>query len=486
MALGRDVTLAGLRRDYAYVFLGVGAQKGKRLGIPHEDAPGVLDALAFLDKVRSGAPMELGKRVLVIGGGNSAMDAARSARRLVKDGEVTLVYRRTRAEMPADPAEVADCIEEGIGLRDLLAPAAIAVAGGRAVGLLCTKMRLGERDASGRPRPVPVDGPGERVEADTIIAAISQEPVLDFLEGLDVRREQNGTLAVDPMTRETSLAGLFAGGDAVHGPASVIQAIADGRAAAEAIGRRHGLEPAREPQLDKGLAVAGAMAKKSRTSQPQTVPVLPLTEREGFAEVIHAFSAEAAALEASRCLDCDDLCSLCVTVCPNRANVAYAVEPFTLQLPRLVVQDGRLVASGTREFRVDQAVQTLNVGDFCNECGNCNTFCPAAGAPYRDKPKFWLDEEGFREAKGDAYHMANLEGALSLQARLAGESHTLRVRDGKAVYSTAKVTASFQAPAWELLHAEAQGALPEGAEVDLGPCATLLGLLFAQAELPGM
>ena len=124
-ALGRDVTLAGLRRDHPYVFLGVGAQKGKRLGIPGEGAAGVMDALDFLDKVRSGAPMDLGRRVLVIGGGNSAMDAARSARRLVKDGEVTLVYRRTRAQMPADPAEVEDCIEEGIGLRDLLAPASV-------------------------------------------------------------------------------------------------------------------------------------------------------------------------------------------------------------------------------------------------------------------------------------------------------------------------------------------------------------------------
>jgi len=399
---------------------------------------------------------------------------------------VTLVYRRTRAQMPADPAEVADCIEEGIGLRDLLAPEAVVVENGRATGLLCTKMKLGERDASGRPRPVPMEGPGEVLPASTIITAISQEPVLDFLEGLDVLRKRDGTLAIDPKTRETSLAGLFAGGDAVHGPSSVIQAIADGRAAAEAIGRRHDLEPVPEPQLDKGIPAASAMDKKSRKVQPQTVPVLPLTERAGFAEVIHAFSAEAAALEASRCLDCDDLCSLCVTVCPNRANVAYAVEPFTLQIPSLVMRNGRLVAEGARDFRLAQGIQTLNIGDFCNECGNCDTFCPAQGAPYRDKPKFWLDADGFQEAKGDAFHLEALPSSVAIQARLAGRAHTLEVRDGVAEYRSEAVTARFQAPAWELLGFEAQAGLAEGAQVDLGPCATLLGLLFAQAELPTM
>ena len=199
---------------HSHVFLGVGAQRGKRLGIPGEDTPGVLDALDFLDRVRAGTPPELGGKVLIIGGGNSAMDAARSARRLVKGGEVTLVYRRTRAQMPADPAEVHDCIEEGIGLRDLLAPAGVLASDGRVEALICTPMALGERDASGRPRPVPVDGPVTTLEADTLIPAISQEPVLDFLAGLAVERRKDGTLAVDALTRETTLQGLFAGGHA--------------------------------------------------------------------------------------------------------------------------------------------------------------------------------------------------------------------------------------------------------------------------------
>jgi putative selenate reductase len=484
-ALGRDISLAGLRQSFPYVFLGVGAKQGKRLGIPGETSAGVMDALEFLDKVQAGTPMELGRRVLIIGGGNSAMDAARSARRLVKDGEVTLVYRRTRAQMPADPAEVRDCIEEGIGLRDLLAPAAVVAAGGKVTGLACARMKLGERDASGRPRPVP-EGGEEILLADTIIPAISQEPELDFLAGLAVARKKDGTVTVDPATCETTLPGLFAGGDVVHGPSSVIQAIADGRAVAEAIGRRHGITPEAEPHLDKGHETSALMDKKARLHSGQKVPVIPLTERSGFTEVIQTFTPETAAKEAARCLDCDDVCSLCVTVCPNRANHAYSMSPFLLDLPVLVQRGGRLVGEGIRAFAVTQTVQTLNVADFCNECGNCTTFCPTAGAPYKDKPRFWIDPEGFREAKGDAFRMERGPGGLVLEARLGGKPHRLEVGPAETRYTGPQVSARFRTGTWELNGWEAQATLAEGTTVDFTPCATLLVLLNAEPVIPDL
>ena len=483
-ALGRDFTLAGLRRDYPYVFLGVGAQKGKRLDIPGEGTPGVMDALDFLDKVRAGTPMDLGQRILVIGAGNSAMDAVRSAIRLVPGGEVTIVYRRTRAQMPADPAEVHDCIEEGIRIRDLLAPAAVVAKNGRVAGLSCTRMSLGERDASGRPRPVPVEGSEVLLPADTVISAISQEAVLDFLDGLEIQRNKNGYLLVDPVTRETSVPGLFAGGDVVHGASSVILAIADGRAVAEGIATRHGVELKAEPFLDKGLADSLLMEKKGRLTPAQRVPVLPLAERHGFSEVLLPFTAESAALEASRCLDCDDLCSLCVTVCPNRANQAYGIEPFSMQLPLLVQRQGRLVADGTRTFDLNQRVQTLNIADFCNDCGNCDTFCPAAGAPYKDKPRFWIDEEGYREAKGDAFRLVRRPAGLAIEARLGGKTHSLEVRGDRAHYRSEQITARLRTGTWTLVDWEARAVLPEGMPVDLAPCATLVALLSAEAALP--
>jgi putative selenate reductase len=484
--LGRDLDLAGLLRDYPQVFLGVGAQKGKRLGIPGEDSEGVLDALEFLDRVQAGTPMDLGRRVLIIGGGNSAMDAARSARRLVKDGQVTLVYRRTRAQMPADPAEVQECIEEGIGLRDLLAPAAVTAEGGKVTGLTCARMRLGERDASGRPRPVPAGGEPELLAADTVIAAISQEPVLDFLAGLDGVRQPNGNLAIDPTTRETSVANLFAGGDAVYGPASVIQAIADGRAAAEAIARRHGVQVDGEPHLDKGQSNAALMEKKARLAPGQKVPVLPLTERQGFAEVLQTFTAESAALEASRCLDCDDLCSLCVTVCPNRANHAYGMDPVDLHLPRLVQRGGKLVAEGELALKVEQTVQTLNIADFCNECGNCTTFCPAAGAPYKDKPRFWIDPEGFRTAKDDAFRMERGPAGLVLEARIQGQPHSLRLGPVETEYRSGQVSLRLETGTWRPIGWQALADLPDGAVLDLAPAATLLVLVHAESVIPDL
>jgi putative selenate reductase len=484
-ALGRDITLDGLRKDYPYVFLGVGAQRGKRLGIPGEDASGVLDALDFLSQVRAKAPVDLGRRVLVIGGGNSAMDAARSARRLVKGGEVALVYRRTRAEMPADPDEVRDCVEEDIGLRDLFAPARVVVEGGKVVGLACTRMRLGEPDASGRPRPVPVDGSELVLPADTIIPAIGQEPVLDFLEGLHLERHRDGTLVVDRETCETSVPGLFAGGDVARGPASVIKAIADGRAVANEIGRRHGVARELEPVLQKHSQPAALMERKSRQVLPKTVPVLPVAERGGFAEVIRSFSPEAAAEEASRCLDCDDLCSLCVTVCPNRANLAYAMSPLGLELPSLIVRGGELVAADVKPFTIGQDVQIVNVGDFCNECGNCSTFCPTSGAPYKDKPRFWLHPDGYREARGDAFRMVRADGAIAVEAKLSGRTHRLERRGDLAEYRSEKLVARFEPHSWKLLGCEPAGALTEGEALDLSPCATLIALLAAERALPG-
>ena len=188
-ALGRDIQLADLRRDHAYVFIAIGAQRGKKLGIDGERTAGVIDAMEFLRAVRAQRAPDLGHRILVIGGGNSAMDAARTARRLVPGGEVSIVYRRTRAEMPAEASEIHDCIAEGVQLRELLAPNGVRSEGGRVTGLACARMTLGERDASGRRRPVAAGGE-ELLAADTVISAIGQEPVVDFLAGLCSRTPQ--------------------------------------------------------------------------------------------------------------------------------------------------------------------------------------------------------------------------------------------------------------------------------------------------------
>ncbi|HET6439185.1 MAG TPA: FAD-dependent oxidoreductase [Anaeromyxobacter sp.] len=484
-AVGRDLSLEELRRRHRFVFLAVGAQSGKRLGAAGEEAKGVIDALTFLRRVQAGHDPALGSRALVIGGGNTAMDAARTARRVMGAlGQVTIVYRRRRADMPAEPGEVRDCELEGVRLRTLLAPSRIVSREGRVVGLACTPMKLGERDASGRPRPVPSGEPEVVLGAETVIVAVGQELSATFLDAAGVGRTPAGSVLVDPATGETSLPGLFAGGDAVRGASSVVHAIADGRAAAEAIASRCGLPPTREPHLEKSTRPAELLSRKAAQAPPRTVPVLPLSDRGGFAEVVRGFDPEAALAEASRCLDCDELCSLCVTVCPNRALVAYSAAPCSLDLPDLVVRGGRLVPGGRRTLSIEQPVQILKLGGFCNECGNCETFCPTAGAPHRHKPTFWQDDEGFREARGEAYRLERRDGRVVLSARIGGRSHRLERRGAAAEYRSEEVVASLSAEPWALLEARPAVPLAEGHRVELATCAALIALLATEPALP--
>ncbi|MHB8797610.1 MAG: putative selenate reductase subunit YgfK [Thermoanaerobaculia bacterium] len=484
-AVGKDVSLDDLRARFDYVFLGAGAQKGKKLGIPGEDAEGVLDALVFLDGLRADVERDLGRRVLVVGGGNSAMDGARSAKRLVgKPGEVSIVYRRTRAEMPADPEEVRDCDVEGIELKTLLAPLRVVVENGRAVGLACQQMKLGEPDASGRPRPVPVEGSEVVLPADTIVTAIGQETALELLGGAAVETKRDATLVASAATGETTAERLYAGGDVVRGPASIIKAVADGRAAAEAIALLHGVEPVVEPHLPKDLSAAAALAKKARLAASEPVPELPVAERDGFDEVLRPLSPEAARREASRCLDCDEVCSLCVTVCPNRANLAYEVSPLAIELPSFVVEGGRPVPAGTTALRVEQGIQIVNLGDACNECGNCVPFCPTSGAPYRDKPTFWLDADGFAEAKGDAFRMTRDGDALVLDARIAGLTHRLEHHGALAEYRSESLRVVLEPSGWHVLDVRLEPGATEGDRLDLGTCALLVALLPAETALP--
>ena len=205
--IGKDITLGQLRSEgYDHVVLAAGAQKGRKLGILGEEADGVYDALELLDAVRHGQTPAVGPKVLVIGGGNSAMDAARTAVRLAgPHGSVTVVYRRTMSQMPADPDEIEAAQDEGVTIEELRAPVKVVQCDGKVSELVCSRMALGEVDASGRPRPVPLEGSEVPISCDTIIVGISQQPVLEFLGGLEPEMYKDGTLKVDPDTGETSV-----------------------------------------------------------------------------------------------------------------------------------------------------------------------------------------------------------------------------------------------------------------------------------------
>jgi len=419
-----------LQQEKDFIYVSVGAQAGKKLGIPGENSKGVLDALEFLPRIRRGEPVSLGQKIAVIGGGNTAMDAARTARRLAgKAGQVFILYRRTRNEMPADEDEIQEALREGVKLEELVAPVEIRQKGGT-LQLFCRKMTLGEKDASGRRRPVPVEGSEFVLELDTVIRAVGQEVILDFLSRED--------LEANPKTHETKIPGLYIGGDALRGPSSLILAIADGKEAA-----RHMLESAGKPwPLDgekpqKYQTLAEFQKKAARRQWAIHPKELESKNRFNFKVVTKSYSKENAQKEADRCLYCDEICNVCVGVCPNRANLSYTVRPLTIHLQKIVFKNGETVIQPDGIFQVQQSYQVLNVADWCNECGNCTTFCPTSGSPYKDKPKLCLSEDSFRE-EPLAYRLGEKNGNPIIWFKNGNQLKSLEWQGQGYVFETEK------------------------------------------------
>ncbi len=282
-------------------FIATGTHRGQKLGVPGEDAKGVMEGVDFLREVNLGKPIKVGDRVAVVGGGNVAMDAARTALRLGAK-EVSIVYRRGRAEMPASEEELEEALAEGVELQVLTAPTKISVNG--RIKLECQRMGLGKRDASGRPRPEPIKGSEFNLELDTLIAAIGQ--TTDIPAGFGLKLNKNSTIEVNPDTLETSRPGVFAGGDVVLGPASVIQSIAQGREAAKSIDKFLGGDGVIDEELapeetDLKPPEAGEEEKK----RPAMALKSPEERKRSFVQVEQGYTVEQAIEEAKRCLRCD-------------------------------------------------------------------------------------------------------------------------------------------------------------------------------------
>ncbi len=305
--LGRDFTLGDLRRQgFAAVCLAVGAPAGVRLGVPGEDLPGVDDAIRFLREynIRGSAP--IGRDVVVVGGGNAAIDTARTAVRLGARS-VTVLYRRTRDEMPAYAEEIEEAEHEGVAIKVLTAPVEIVARDGRAAGVRCQAMTLGEFDRSGRRRPTTAAEQPFVVPADQVITAIGQrlEPAA-LLDGLPVTLTRDGFIAADPLTGRTSVDWLYCGGDAALGPSSVVEAVAGGERAAVAIDAQlTGAEHAfwrRDRECDVPFDPAAEPARTPRAR----MELLPVERRrQNFNEVEQPWTAAIATCEAKRCLRCD-------------------------------------------------------------------------------------------------------------------------------------------------------------------------------------
>jgi len=308
-AVGTDIELAELREEYNAVFIATGAHRGLKMNIEGENAEGVVDAVEFLREFNLGREVKIGQRVIVVGGGNAAIDAARTAKRLGKD--VRIFYRRTRREMPAIREEVDEAIREAIEIQFLVTPIRAITRNGRVIAIECIRMKLGDMDSSGRRRPIPIEGSEFTVELDTLITAIGQQPDIPFLtNGSRVKLSKWQTIEVDPETLCCEEEGIFAGGDVVTGPQTVTEAMAHGKIAAEMIDKYIRGEPvSRQYEVTRpAMRVEPTELTDEEIAQLQkpSMPALPLEERGGnFGEVELGFTEEMAIGEAKRCLRCD-------------------------------------------------------------------------------------------------------------------------------------------------------------------------------------
>jgi len=362
-------------QGYQAIFLATGAAGSQKMGIPGEDSEGVFQALDFLRKVNSGDKVKLGTKVAVVGGGNAAIDTTRAAKRLGAR-EVALVYRRSRAEMPAAPEEIEAAEAENIEINILSAPVSVLTENGRVTGIQCIRMALGEPDASGRRRPIQIEGSEFEIEVDSVIMAIGQ--TVDKTKLPDKLEYTGwGTLAVDSVTLETNVDGVFAAGDVVSGPADVISVVAAGKQAAISIdrylrgadmteGRTETVERVRE--VDKT-----GVEKKPR----QSMPVLEPDKRQGFAEVELGFDEEMAITEAKRCLNCGvcSECLACVSACDRNAiHHDMKVQHRDLEVGAIIVTTGYDVLDPTPIYqygykRFDNVLTSFELERLLNSTG---------------------------------------------------------------------------------------------------------------------
>ncbi|MFH1862943.1 MAG: NAD(P)-binding protein [bacterium] len=343
--VGKDIPYSELQKEYKTIFVGIGAHQGKKLGVPGEDADNLWTGTAFLNGINSGQSVDVGNHVVVVGGGDTAIDAARVSRRL--GAKATILYRRTRQEMPAIDEEIVGAEEEGVDLVYLAAPIEIIRSNGKAIGMVCQRMELGEPDSSGRRRPVPIEGSTYNLECSTIIAAISQEP--DFV-GVENLREGRDWIKVDEFGH-TKVEGIYAGGDALE-LGLVTIAIYQGRRAAETIHRElRGLPytPEEKQEIIKhDRLLLSYFEEKLRHEALKMDPQARLADAD--AEIASTLTEKEVIDEALRCMSCGSCfdCGQCWSYCQDGAIKKPLIkgEPYTYKM------------------------------EFCNGCKKCAEQCP--------------------------------------------------------------------------------------------------------------
>ncbi|MBM4446274.1 MAG: 4Fe-4S dicluster domain-containing protein [Chloroflexi bacterium] len=366
--VGRDITLSDLREQgYRAFYLAIGAGLNNKLNIPGEDLEGVVDVISMLFALNLKVGATVGSNVVVIGGGNSAVDSARAVKRRSK-GTVRILYRRTSEEMTAIKDHVEEALEEGVLIDYLTVPVEIIGDGAKVTGIRCQRMKLGKVDATGRRQPVPIEGSEFTIDADHVVVAIGQRPSTGLLRLKDIKLNDDATISVDPLTLQTNIPDIFAGGDCITGPNTVVEAMAAGLRAAESIDRYLGGRDLRKDRsLESPEPVEVDIKERYVSPQKRTkMPTLPHADRMGsFEETNRGLSAEVSKLEAERCLSCA-FCSGCLE-CERVCQVSAVSHKDTIESVK--IEAGAVVNfisnSGTADLSQSEAGQgrTLQISD---------------------------------------------------------------------------------------------------------------------------
>ena len=427
--LGKDFTIQSLKGDFDAVFVAIGAWRASSMRCPGEDAGGVFGGIDVLYRVANGERVDLGKRVCVVGGGNTAIDAVRTAVRLGAE-EVNLIYRRTEKEMPAEPDEIRDAKAEGVDFKFLSAPVEIISENGKVIGLKVQKMELGEPDASGRRSPVAVEGATEIIECDSVISAIGQQVIGGDIDSLELTRKS--TISVDEQTFMTSVEGVFAAGDVINkGPDIAIRAIAGGKYAARSIDCwfRGAAVPPELPDYSVNKSFNPDVLNGTPEINRAEIKLVDADIRnKNFDEAAFTFTKEEAMKEAERCLECG--CSAvysCELLPYARDYDAFASgiygktrqyakdksHPFIVRDNNKCILCGQCVRackeiSGTENLGLfGRGFGTLPVSAFdlplgeskCVSCGACVNVCPTGAlttrVPTLKNPPLPFEDEAY-------------------------------------------------------------------------------------------
>jgi formate dehydrogenase major subunit len=407
--IGKELNLEVLRKKYDAVYIAAGAHKAEKLGIPGEDLQEVIHGVTFMRRVNLEKDLKIGSRIAVVGGGNTAMDAARSSLRLGAK-EVFIIYRRTREEMPVDPRELEQVEEEGIEVHFLTQPTRVLSRDGiRVSGVQCIRNRLGEPEKDGRRRPIPIEGTEFDIDIDLLIPAVSQSPDISFLPeeiGLEISKWDR--LSVNPETFETNVHGIFAGGDFITGPRDVIRVIADGRKTALSIhtylsGEEFEKKPVHFTAVSE-VKIDPDLEKIPR----QKIETIPIQERKSVdKEVELGFSKEVAVKEALRCLQCHIftifdrtkciLCGGCVDICPKSCFRMARLDEIEgdEKLSKLVESLYRVTFEEAQQRNL--ATVIFKDESRCIQCGLCVKRCPTGTITmeeYHRESAFYRGEQG--------------------------------------------------------------------------------------------